>query len=720
MSRAYRRISAAALLALAAPAHGQQGEWSYCAPITVPPLAGDLAPGITYIDADRLDAQRGGVSTFLGDVALRRDNRQAFSDTLIYNQQEDTATLIGNIRYQTPDTLLFGERAKFYLEEDSGQLQDARFRLIPTHGYGTAELVEIITPDFTQMETASYTTCDPEDQFWSLKASRLDLDEATNTGEAYNVRIDIKGVPIFYSPYLNFPLAGRKSGFLAPSFGSSETGGTDLSVPYYWNIAPDRDATFTPRHIENRGTMLYSEFRYLNPNSYGQINYDYLPDDSLFEDDRSFLGLTQSARRDGWTSDLLYQEVSDDQYFDDISGSQSVTSQTHLERHLNLKYQSNWWSFLGRVQEYQTLTGTEPYQRRPQLVLDASPPPRGGLEFDWHSEVVRFALDEEPTAARPTGTRLDLMPSVSLPQRGIAWFLTPKLSLRHTQYRLDETEDEELSRTLPTASIDSGLFFERDLSIGGRGLLQTLEPRLFYLYTPYEDQSDLPLFDTGLYGTSYSQLFRENRFSGPDRVGDANQLTTALTTRFIDAESGAELLSASIGQIQYFRDRRVRLNPAAEELETASSEVIGELRSRPVPGWDLSASAVYDPHEDLSEVLTGRVRYNPGERKNFTLSYRLREPNLEQTDLAFFWPVVRHWNVLGRWNYDLLKEQNLDQIFGLEYQSCCWSIRTIMRRTLDTTTLEQEHSFMILFELKGLTQIGDRLEDEVERGILGY
>ncbi|WP_175452490.1 LPS-assembly protein LptD [Thiohalomonas denitrificans] len=721
MSRAIRRISAAALLALAVPAHGQQGEWAYCEPISRPSFENDLEPGVSYVDADRLTAQRGGVSTFTGNVTLRRDQRRVTGDEAIYNQLNDTATLIGNIRYETPDARLFGERAELQLEEDSGRIHDARFRFISTRANGTADLVEIITPEFTRMESATYSTCDPDNQVWALKAGSFDLDEATNTGEAWNVRVNVKGVPIFYTPYLNFPLEGRKSGFLAPSYGSSETGGTDLSIPYYWNIAPHRDATFTPRYIENRGTMLYSEFRYLNPDSSGQIAYDFLNDDSLFGDDRSFLRIDQKAHWNRWSSDLLYQEVSDAEYFEDISNRQGLTSQTHLERHLNLDYRADWWSFLGRVQEYQPLSGTAAYQRQPQLVFDFSPP-RGtaGLEWGGHAELVHFALDEEPGDSRPTGTRLDVTPSLSLPQRGTAWFLTPKLALRHTQYQLDTAEDEELTRTLPLASVDGGLFFERDLNIGGRGLLQTLEPRLYYLYVPYEDQSALPLFDTGLYGTSYSQLFRENRFSGPDRMGDANQLTTAVTTRFIDPDNGAELLSASLGQIQYFADRRVQLNPDEEPLETASSEFVGELRSRPAPAWDVSASAVYDPHEEQTEEVTGRVRYNPAKRKNFTLSYRLLEPDLEQTDVSFFWPLARQWSVLGRSNYDLVEKRNLDEILGLEYQACCWSLRLITRSTLDTGTLEQERSVELLLELKGLTQIGSQLEEEVERGILGY
>lgn len=677
----------------------------------------DAQPGVTYVDAGRLQSE-GEITTFSGGVEVQRDQRLLAGEQMRYNRQGDILTIDGDVVYRTGGMTLFGDRAEVRLEQDQGEVNDVRFFIAESHGYGQAERVDIITPEFTSMRDVTYSTCPPQQRDWELRSRELELDEAENTGEAYDVTVRFKGVPLFYTPYLNFPLQGRKSGLLAPAIGTSETGGNDVSVPYYWNIAPNRDATFTPRWIENRGTMLYTEHRYLFRHSSGQFNYDYLPDDELFGDDRHFTSLHHTqALTPRFHAYAVYNRVSDASFFDDLSASQSRTSQTHLERRLDLTYGGDNWSMLLRGQGYQALTGAEPYQRLPQVLVNAAMPSAGALSYAMQAELVRFVHETRD----PTGTRLDLTPSASLPLEGVAWFLTPRLAVRHTQYRLEEAEEETRRRTVPVTSIDSGLFFERELSLGGRTLLQTLEPRLFYLYVPYRSQDDLPVFDTGRYDFSFAQLFREDRFTGADRVGDANQLTTAVTTRFIDATTGAELATASLGQIQYFRDRRVQLSPTIPDETLDSSDLVGELTARPGGGFDLSAGARWNPHEDQTELFTSRVRYRPAAGKALALSYREREPEqLRQTDLAFFWPLTSHWNTLGRWNYDLETEQDLDTIFGLEYQSCCWALRAVKRSTLNTSTLQLEHSFLMTLELKGLAQIGDRLDAELERGILGY
>jgi LPS-assembly protein len=334
------------------------------------------------------------------------------------------------------------------------------------------------------------------------------------------------------------------------------------------------------------------------------------------------------------------------------------------------------------------------------------------------AELVNFVKATTTTA--PTGTRIDLTPSVALPLEGPAWFLTPRLALRYTEYQLEDAEEPAMRRSLPVASLDSGLFFERDLAVGQTPLLQTLEPRLFYLYVPFEAQDELPLFDTSAYDFTMGQLFRTNRFSGVDRVGDANQLTTALTSRLLNAESGRELASAGIGQIHYFRDREVTLQPGAAAEETQSSDIVAELSASPVEGLEFNADTRWNPHDEVRERLNARVRFRPAPGKAVALSYRQDDPVLEQTDLAFYWPVARHWNLLGRWNYDLLTEQDLDTIVGVEYQDCCWALRLLRRTTLNTSTLELDRSILITLELKGLAHIGRRLDEEVERGILGY
>jgi len=330
---------------------------------------------------------------------------------------------------------------------------------------------------------------------------------------------------------------------------------------------------------------------------------------------------------------------------------------------------------------------------------------------------------DNPDEGEPTGDRYDLRPAVRLPLERPAGFFTPKLSLRYTEYRLDGPEEERLTRTVPSASLDTGLFFERDLALGGRPMLQTLEPRLYYLYTPYRDQADLPLFDTGRYGFSFDSIFRENRFSGPDRVGDANQVTVALTSRLLDGGSGAELLSISIGQIRYFEDRRVTLD-AGEAVTEQQSDWAAELNARPNPALNLRASTRWNPYSDEHEELTTEATLRAGPDKVATIGYRFRRHDdpaerTDQIDLTGYWPLARHWRALGRWNYDRDLDQPLERVFGLEYEQCCWAVRLVQRTRLNTSTLESDDSIHLTLTLKGLGDLGRGLDEALERDILG-
>ena len=752
-----RTLSLCVLLLVGAPAASTQaagnalpsddeGDWGLCRPQTIPisgperqmPLtdlprlfqrgteAGPPLPQeeATRFSADRLSAQQAAVSTFTGNVVITQQNRRVEGDRADYDKRTDVLDITGKVRYYTPSLFLQGEHARFDLGKESGWLTNGQFRVPQAHAYGEATKITIADPAHTHLDQATYTTCDPDHIDWQLKASRIDLDKKTNTGEAYNTTVSFKGVPFFYTPYINFPLAGRKSGFLAPSYGSSTINGTEFSVPYYWNIAPNRDATTTPRYIENRGTMLLGEFRYLNPASAGQINLDYLPDDSLYGDDRYYLDLQHRAKlSDRWRFNLDYKEVSDDLYFNDLEGNLNNTSTTHLDRTAEADYHGDYWSFRGRAQDYQTLSGTPPYKRLPQLLLDGRDHKvRGEPSFDFHGELVRFQHEDE---GKVQGDRVDVEPSISLPLEGAAWFLTPRLAWRYTGYRLQDTgpgQTQNLQRSLPIASLDSGLYLEREFSLGGKSLQQTLEPRLFYLYVPYEDQQDLPLFDTGLYSFSFSQLFRENRFTGADRVGDANQVTAALTTRFIDTDSGREYMRASLGETFYLRDRRVTLNGSTPETNRQSS-VAAELAASPAQGLDFRGTIQWDPYDNITEQSNYRLQYKKDPRRIFAAAYRTRYPDQREADVALFWPLSRHWHFIGRWYYDLEQETALEDVVGLEYDSCCWSLRLVSRTRpvqLDDGTFEDDHTYMFTFTLKGLATLGRRLEEELQEGVLGY
>ncbi|HEY0635498.1 MAG TPA: LPS assembly protein LptD [Gammaproteobacteria bacterium] len=723
-----RRILWLALCALPATpwaAEQPDGRWALCPPpvgIPTAPAGSDEPEQPIHLFADEMEAHADASSRFSGNVVVTRGTAELKADAASYDQPSDTLVLEGNVSFLTPRHYFQGESARVQLATNSGELQATRFHFSDIHAFGEARRIDIQDSQHTVLEGVVYSTCNPEKQDWRLKASTLELDRESNTGEAYNVTLAFKGVPFLYLPYLNFPLEGRKSGFLAPSFGRTEVAGNDIRLPFYWNIAPEYDATITARSIAARGNMLMAEGRYLAPDeSRGTLNVEWLPEDRLYEDRRLYTAFNhRSPSRSGWGLELTHSSVSDPYYFNDMTTSQLAASQTHLERRADVSYRASHWSLVARAQNYQTLVGDEPYSRMPQLLFNTETPRRPDRPYlNMESELVYFTHADQAVIQ---GSRLDLTPGISLPLQGASWFLTPRLALRHTEYNLKNSGDNEErhSRTLPVTSLDWGLFFERDSSMGETAMVQSFEPRLYYLYVPYSDQDALPLFDSGFYDFSFSQLFRENRFSGADRVGDANQLTNSLTSRYLEEASGREWGRVSFGQITYFEDRKVNLTPATADSRS-SSDIVAEVAVKPLEDLEFSSAGRWNPKREVEDLLTSSLRFRPAEDKVASLTYRYqRELDLRQTDLTVFWPMTRQWRVIGRWQYDLENELSYDTVGGLEYQSCCWAFRLIGRGRYNTSTEEIDHSIYLTLELKGLTSIGNRLDAELERGILGF
>ncbi len=717
------------LFALAAngaepPGSETQQRWAVCPPppavYTTPPPALGGEAGQTVLTADEATAQTDGLSHFRGNVVIQHNSRTLQGDAASYDQRTQEVSIEGNVLYHSEGVVMQGAQARMRLQEQSGELQGVNFHFPQSHAFGRADTLSLSDADHSSIKGVSYTTCNPDQPDWVLSASELELDQLSNTGEAYHTVLRFKGVPLFYSPYLNFPLAGRKSGLLMPVFGTSDSNGTDIRIPIYWNIAPNYDATLTPRNLTARGPMMMSEFRFLGENSQGQLQADYLSEDKIYGDDRSYLAADhQASFADGWYSILRWRSVSDELYLHDLGENAGANAATHLERRLDLGYRSANWNFLARAQDYQTLTGSEPYQRLPQLILNGHTTARPNrLQWQLKSEVVTFSHDTKV----PTGTRLDIKPTLSLPLQGAAWYLKPSAAWRYTDYQLtDYPQGERFTRSLPLFSLDSGLFFDRETTIGGRAVTHTLEPRLFYLSVPYEDQDLLPLFDSGDSTLSFSQMFRDNRFNGADRQGDAEQLTTALTSRLLDDGNGRELLRASIGRIHYFTDRQVRLQ-ATDPVETYPySDLFAELVLQPAERLRLSIDGRYNNQDEHSEQLNGRLRYQPDRKRLLGLDYRYdRGDQLRQSDTLLFWPLAAQWQLLARWRYDLDNEQNLDLLGGVEYDSCCWALRLIARNHRDSITNELQHNVYLTFSFKGLGSLGKPLEDALEEGLLTY
>ncbi|MDY6994462.1 MAG: LPS assembly protein LptD, partial [Pseudomonadota bacterium] len=471
--------------------------------------------------------------------------------------------------------------------------------------------------------------------------------------------------------------------------------------------------------------LLTTEVRYLTQQAGGQLEFEYMPHDKAFGDERASLAYVhRGPLSEHWYTDININYASDERYFEELGNNISVASVTHLERRGDLLYIGNGWNLLTRVQEFQTLTtnpNAKPYERMPQLLFKTQLPERNqALNFDLQTEFVRFDRDSE-VIGNPIGQRVDMYTLFSYPWKTPATFVIPKLSLRYTLYELEQRatgENSNPDRFLYTFSTDSGLFLER--SIKNEQFIQTLEPRLFYRYTPYDDQSELPVFDTALYDLSFWQLFRPNRYSGPDRIDDGHQVTLALTSRFLDAQTGIERLRASLGQIYYFRDRRVTL-PYQEPETESSSPIIVELASQLTEHWSSAATWRWDPHQQNTEHTVLRTRYHPSQNNIVNFSYRLRDNILEQTDLSTHWSLGARWNVLARWNYSLPQERTLETFTGLEYSSCCWAIRGIVRRYLNNIDgFSYLNGFFLQFELKGLGGIGKKADSFLEQRIPGY
>ena len=711
------------------------------------PVADDAR--ITRVVADdvQVEGKTDKIYTFTGGVTIQRGPQWLQGDRVVYRNTHSEADVIGNIKMWQSDLLLSGDRARFSLDRERGAIEGARFFLKERHARGAAQQIDVDSKTQTTLHHTTYTTCDQQDNSWRLHARRLTLNTADNVGTATHVWIDFMRVPFFYFPYLDFPLAGRKSGLLFPTFGRSGRSGIRVAQPFYWNIAPHRDATVTVQNFSARGQQLLGELRYLNLKSAGRLNFEYLPQDKLASADRSYVAYTHHwSPAPAWMADLNYRYASDKDYFADFGDRLSTATTLILERNARVSYRNDVLSAQAGVVDYQTLGSSIIYKKLPELLLRAQPQ-RDYLGIRPHlsADAVRF---EQQTQV--SGTRLIAHPSLSYPLEGIAGFIRPKLGVHHTQYALTRQATDTLSdpvRTMPVFSTDSGVIFERELDFNERGYVQTLEPRLFYLYVPYRDQKRLLVdaasrnelcFDCGLSALSYSQLFAENRFSGGDRIGDANQYSFALTSRVLDPV-GVERLSASIGQIYYLRDRNVTLPNVApgSSIDTVRrSDIVAELRAHPLRYLNVSSVVQWSSTLDVATQATMQLRYQPHKRKILNFGMRLtRDPvtgtlTQQELDASVFWPVLRNWNLIARRNYSLLDSRDKEWIAGLEYDGCCWALRAVSHGYLLNTTLPNgtqgpvlQNAFMLQLELKGLASVGQDITNLLERsehGIAGY
>jgi LPS-assembly protein len=673
------------------------------------------------IESQFMSRSENGLIEFSGQVELSRTGQKIRADNLSINNLSQQLEASGQVIYEDMNYRLQMERLNLDQKDQTAIFRDVEFQLDLSHASGTADEVEKIDDARSRYQNILYTTCDPEDRDWHLKASELLIDEESGMGTAWHARMYFKNVPFFYLPKISFPIDDRrKTGILTPKYGSSENLGTTVVVPFYWNIAPQTDATITPVWFKKRGLQLNTENRYLFENHEGQLDLSYLDDDQL----DSERWLTKWQHRGDLGSDIkaniLLQEVSDDLYFNDFSFFTTEDKNIkNLERHVTLSHNSTSWQSNFMLQNYQTLDSTLtpdqlPYERLPRITVNSQfQPLANNTQLELRNELVQF--DRESTV---TGNRLHVVPSVAWANTNSWSFFEPKLQYALTEYKLEDNEPDpnSISRYIPTFSLDSGLIFER-LANAQRGWIQTLEPRLYYLYTPYQDQDEIPDFDTANLSQTLSNFFANNRFSGADRIGDANQFTVGLGSRMYSRLSGQEIMNFNLGQIYYLQDRRVSLNGTVDD--SSKSDLIAEFSLIPNPGWRVNARLVHDQEESSFTQKNLSVNYaRQGIAANF--EYFFTDQVLEQVALSTALPVGNHWALIAKVHQSLKFEEPVQNLLGMAYESCCWGIKILASETNDADFLVIDRAIYFEITFKGLSRAGQDVEGKLRNAISGY
>lgn len=712
----------------------------------IPPTAKVGAPELSNIEVEAENAhyEANGTSTLKGKVVISQPGRRIEADQAELSRNQDEGSFSGNILIAEPGLVVTGDQAQFDFITQQASIRRTEFVSSSLNAHGRADRIEHNEKGLLTIAHGEYSTCPPDDRTWSFEANRIRLNQASGRGEVRNAVLHVKGVPVMYVPYFNFPIDDRRqSGLLVPRFGSTNDGGFDFAQPIYLNLAPNYDATLTPRIMTRRGTMLEGEFRYLLPRlGSGTLEGGYLPGDALYANqDRKSLSWRQRGNITPalqLNTDVNY--VSDSAYFIDLGTDLNITNTAFQERTGELIYTRNDWRLLSRVQGYQTIDPLitdvqKPYARLPQLLLTGGHAVAHGWQPRLSSELVYFQRTvDDASGPEINGARFRLDPSLSYVEAAPWGHVTPQLQLHTLSYELTgagvDGNGKAENIAVPSFSLDSGLVFEREQG----PYLQTLEPRAFYLYTPYRDQSQLPSFDTANTTFSFQQLFRESRFSGGDRLDDANQLSLGLTSRVITPDSGEEVVRASIGQILYFRDRKVRLDPSQPIGTDKTSGPVAQLAAPIGRGWSSTADVVWTPDLNHTSQFSASFNYLPETRDrvaNIGYNYRREDPSLgqealRQAHLSFVQPIGPSWQFIGLLQYDLRGHEAQEAVGGLQYEACCWKLRLFDRRFLadpddiSPGARRERRAFFLEVELKGLAGLSSGIRGLLGNNIFGY
>jgi LPS-assembly protein len=676
------------------------------------PPAPDRSKAQIVVYADELDARDREKSKVSGDVELYRADQYMATERLVYNPENKELTLPGEVTYKDQQVWIDGQQAHYNFESESGAFLLIDYGLTGSSANGSAESIEFTGGHTSRLHQLVYSTCPGAEPDWVLSARELELRHEKGMGVARGAKLKFKGVPILYAPWFTFPIdSRRKSGLLYPSFGNTNDNGFEIGIPYYWNIAPNHDLTFEPRYMSNRGAQLAGKYRFLTRKTNGFLDFDYLPDDKKTDKDRYHYNFQHNAVLwSRWRSALVLERVSDEEYFLDFGASLFQTSRQFLRSSALMAGVGRYWNFEVLADDFQIIDDSikpenEPYRRLPRLAFWVDRPLFAGFSFGLDSKLTYFDRD-----IGTTGARFDLYPKVYWGHFASWGFIKPSLGYRFTSYDLDRVDPETNNspeRGTAIASLDAGLYFDR---LTGKGNNQTLEPRFFYLYVPYENQDDLPDFDTGEFTFGLSQLFNTNRFAGADRQGDANQLSVALTSRTFNTKTGHERWRLSFGQIFYFQSQRVQLE-SQPEVDENLSPMIAELAWQPINRLNTVASLQYDWEESRLDLGSLGLRWSGKKGERIRFEYRFRRDRVDQFDFRTLWPINEQWNILSRINYSLADNDILEIQGGVGYESCCWAVRTVLRRYLKNRDGEHRDGIFLELSLKGLASLGTRSQD---------
>ena len=735
--------------------------------------------------ADQVSFYSQGKSELKGHVEVQQGQRQVNAQTATiyrdaHSKQITQIELLGDVHFAEPDHLMIARRALLNPKDKSGQVEDVLYRFSTQQAFavlpawGRASVIKRFPNRDYFLEKATYTTCRPQDRSWHIAAKSIQLDDAKHKGVARHAKFYIADTPVFYTPYLSFPTSKeRKSGFLMPTKGYTNIGGFDYSLPYYWNIAPNVDATLTPRYYSLRGGMLSEEFRYLTQKSSGMVRSSILPNDKAYnhflQSNVAAFPTLNGLSTDRWSVDVNdvtqllpnlnfhvnYQQVSDNYYLQDFSTNLAILTERQLLQEGDLTYNTDHWLLRGMLQGYQTLQPINEtpvgniYQRLPQFMANGfydNLPLNANLtllgQFD------QFNMQNSSSLIIPEGPRYFLNPILAIPQVKSWGYMTPSVELVQNFYTVKNysvtSNQMDFSRTIPRYSVDSGLYFDRQVTFFKRALTQTLEPRLYYLNVPFHDQTPIPVYDSAYMIFNADQLFRTNRFSGFDRIGDANQLAYALTSRWLSDETGFEKASVTVGQIYYFSDRKVQLcqntlggtcvdNPLTLGYLSPLSQT-SPIAARAMYHfntlWALTTDYVWDTFTNSTNNGHADIRYQAENNRLISFGYTyfvnadltqvadsatklspMQDNALHQASVSAAWPLNDHWSGLGSYNYNISKQYEMMTFLGVQYDSCCWAMRLMGGKAFQSlnTQLQPQYNNSIYFQVlwKGLGSVGN-------------